>query len=38
VTFGAPVATYGAANFGEITGISTTFLPRDFQFAGHINF
>jgi hypothetical protein len=38
VTFGAPVATYGAANFGEITGISTTFLPRDFQFAGHLNF
>jgi len=38
VTFGAPASTYGAANFGQITGISTTFLPRDFQFAGHINF
>jgi hypothetical protein len=38
VTFSGPVATYGASNFGTITGISTTFLPRDFQFAGHINF
>jgi hypothetical protein len=38
VTFSGPVATYGASNFGTITGISTTFAPRDFQFAGHINF
>jgi hypothetical protein len=38
VTFSGPVATYGASNFGTISGISTTFLPRDFQFAGHINF
>jgi hypothetical protein len=38
VTFSAPAATYGAATFGTISGISTTFLPRDFQFAGHVNF
>jgi hypothetical protein len=33
-----PAATYGASNFGTIAGISTTYGPRDFQFAGHINF
>ena len=31
-----PVATFGASNFGTITGASGN--PRDFQFAGHINF
>jgi hypothetical protein len=36
VQFGGPAATFGAANFGQISGIANT--PRDFQFAGHINF
>ena len=40
VTFSSPSASWsnGSATFGEITGISTTYLPRDWQFAGHINF
>ena len=38
VTFGNPVATFGAANFGTITGTAGSYSPRDFQFAGHINF
>lgn len=38
VTFSAPSATFGAATFGTISGISNTYLPRDFQFAGHFNF
>jgi hypothetical protein len=36
VTFGGPAATVGASNFGQISGIANN--PRDFQFAGHINF
>jgi Carboxypeptidase regulatory-like domain len=36
VTFSAPNATFGSTAFGTITGIANT--PRDFQFAGHINF
>jgi Carboxypeptidase regulatory-like domain len=36
VTFSGPAATVGASNFGQITGVANT--PRDFQFAGHINF
>src|SRR5207248_4534393 len=35
VTFGNPVATFGAANFGTITGTAGSYSPRDFQFAGH---
>ncbi|HEX3570929.1 MAG TPA: TonB-dependent receptor [Acidobacteriaceae bacterium] len=38
VTFGNPVATFGASNFGTITGTAGSYNPRDFQFAGHINF
>jgi hypothetical protein len=38
VTFGNPVATFGASNFGTITGTAGSYSPRDFQFAGHINF
>jgi hypothetical protein len=34
--FSGPGATYGAASFGQITGVANT--PRDFQFAGHLNF
>jgi hypothetical protein len=34
--FSGPGATYGASSFGQITGVANT--PRDFQFAGHINF
>jgi hypothetical protein len=36
VTFSSPAATFGAANFGQISSVSNS--PRDFQFAGHINF
>ena len=36
--YAAPDSGMTDGNFGQITGISTTFLPRDFQFAGHINF
>jgi hypothetical protein len=36
VTFGAPAATFGASNFGQVTSVANN--PRDFQFAGHINF
>ena len=38
VTFGGPAAawTAGSSSFGNISGISNS--PRDFQFAGHINF
>lgn len=35
-TFSAPNVSFGAASFGQITGVSNT--PRDWQFAGHINF
>jgi Carboxypeptidase regulatory-like domain/TonB dependent receptor len=31
-----PVSTVGASNFGTIGGIANS--PRDFQFAGHLNF
>lgn len=36
VIFGGPNATWGSSAFGTISGISNS--PRDFQFAGHINF
>ena len=36
VTFSGPSATFGASNFGQISGIANN--PRDFQFAGHFNF
>lgn len=40
VTFNGPSATWasGSASFGTIAGVSSTPGPRDFQFAGHINF
>jgi hypothetical protein len=40
VVFGNPSATWssGSASFGTITGIASNPGPRDFQFAGHINF
>jgi hypothetical protein len=38
VTFSAPNATFGSPSFGTINGISGTYAPRDFQFAGHFNF
>jgi hypothetical protein len=38
VTFGGPAAAWtgGSTSFGTISGIQN--LPRDFQFAGHLNF
>lgn len=36
VQFSGPGVTYGASSFGQITGVANS--PRDFQFAGHINF
>jgi hypothetical protein len=36
VQFSAPASNFGASNFGQISSIANT--PRDFQFAGHINF
>lgn len=36
VVFSNPNATWGSSAFGTIGGISNS--PRDFQFAGHINF
>jgi hypothetical protein len=38
VVFGNPSATWasGSTSFGQITGVSNT--PRDWQFAGHLNF
>jgi hypothetical protein len=36
VVFSSPNATFGSSAFGTINGISNS--PRDFQFAGHINF
>jgi hypothetical protein len=38
VTFSAPPAIFGNANFGQISSVSGTPGSRDFQFAGHINF
>jgi hypothetical protein len=40
VTFGSPAAawTAGSTSFGNITGIQASPGPRDFQFAGHLNF
>ena len=37
-TFSGPAATYGASNFGQISGVSGSPGSRDFQFAGHLNF
>jgi|GEM_PF-214342 len=36
VTFSNPGNTFGSASFGQIGGIANS--PRDFQFAGHLNF
>ena len=38
VTFGGPGGSFGSATFGTITGVSSTYPARDFQFAGHLNF
>ena len=40
VTFNAPVSTwsFNSGSFGTITGVSGNPGPRDWQFAGHINF
>ena len=40
VTFNAPNATWspGSTSFGTISGVSSNPGPRDWQFAGHINF
>jgi hypothetical protein len=38
VVFGSPNATYGSSAFGTISGLASSYAPRDFQFAGHINF
>ena len=38
VTFGGPSGTYGPSAFGTISGVSSSPLPRDFQFAGHLKF
>jgi hypothetical protein len=40
VTFGGPSGSWasGSATFGTITGISSTYLARDWQFAGHLKF
>ncbi|MDP9039316.1 MAG: TonB-dependent receptor [Acidobacteriota bacterium] len=35
-TFSGPAATFGNSNFGQIGSVANS--PRDFQFAGHINF
>jgi hypothetical protein len=36
VQFSGPASTFGNSNFGQITSIANS--PRDFQFAGHLNF
>jgi hypothetical protein len=40
VTFNNPNASWasGSSSFGTVTGVSGNPGPRDFQFAGHINF
>jgi hypothetical protein len=40
VTFGGPSGSWasGSASFGTITGVSSTYPARDFQFGGHLNF
>ena len=38
VTFSAPGAAWGSSTFGTIGGVSNSPGPRDWQFAGHINF
>jgi len=40
VTFSSPSASWasGSSSFGTITGVASSPGPRDFQFAGHINF
>ena len=40
VTFANPNATWspGSLTFGTIAGTASSYLPRDWQFAGHINF
>ena len=36
--FGAINSVYGASTFGTITTMAGSYVQRDFQFAGHINF
>ena len=41
VTFGGPAgawSTSSSTTFGQITGVQSSPLPRDWQFAGHIKF
>jgi hypothetical protein len=40
VTMSGPSGSWSptSTTFGTITGIATTYLPRDWQFAGHFNF
>ena len=38
VVFNTPASTFGSSNFGTISGVSGSPGPRDFQFAGHLNF
>src|SRR5260370_20736246 len=38
VVFSNPAATFGNANFAQISSVSRTPEPRDFQLAGHFNF
>ena len=40
VTFGGPSGSWssGSATFGQVTGVSGSPGPRDFQFAGHLKF
>jgi hypothetical protein len=40
VIFSNPTATWssGSTSFGTVTGLASNYNPRDWQFAGHINF
>ena len=37
-TFGSPSASWGSSTYGMITGMASTYNPRDWQFAGHLSF
>jgi hypothetical protein len=40
VTFGNPSSAWasGSSTFGTVSGLASNYSPRDWQFAGHINF
>jgi hypothetical protein len=38
VTMNGPAVNYPVSGFGTIGGVSGSPGPRDFQFAGHLNF